>query len=85
ILESRGNKDLVDSTGKNIGSKLASSTLHWGPSATMNKYAKTHYEQTSYEGFDQDWHLYQMEWTPKNITFKIDNESIGTVTPPDAG
>ncbi|XP_045463336.1 beta-1,3-glucan-binding protein-like [Harmonia axyridis] len=85
IMESRGNKDLIDSTGKNIGSKLASSTLHWGPSTLMNKYTKTHYEQSSYEGFDQEWHIYQMVWTPDNITFKIDNQTIGTASPPEGG
>lgn len=84
-MESRGNKDLIESSGKNIGRKLASSTLHWGPSSSMNKYTKTHYEQSSLEAFDQDWHLYQMEWTPNNITFMIDNQAIGSITPPENG
>jgi hypothetical protein len=38
-MESRGNADLVNASGVNIGSKLVSSTLHWGPAWNINMYA----------------------------------------------
>ncbi|KAK9891860.1 hypothetical protein WA026_017348 [Henosepilachna vigintioctopunctata] len=85
IMESRGNKAYMDRFGKNIGTGLSSSTLHWGTSTETNKYSLTHYEQSSFEGFDEDWHLFQMEWTPNNITFKIDDDITGVLSPPKGG
>lgn len=65
IMESRGNRNLVQN-GVNIGSEQVSSTLHWGPFWPLNAYEMTHGSKNTAagQGFDQDFHLYQMEWTP---------------------
>ncbi|KAL3274988.1 hypothetical protein HHI36_019762 [Cryptolaemus montrouzieri] len=85
IMESRGNLNLIDSTGRNIGTKMSSGTLHWGTSTNTNKYQLTHFEQLNLEGLNENWHIYQMEWTQESIIFKIDNQTIGTVTPSQGG
>lgn len=32
-----------------------------------------------------DFHTYKMHWTPDSITFSVDNQVYGTVTPPSGG
>jgi beta-glucanase (GH16 family) len=85
IMESRGNADLVNASGVNIGSKLVSSTLHWGPAWNINMYMLTHVESSNPAGFDADWHNYQMTWTENDISFSIDDALLGTFAPPDGG
>ncbi|KAK9891858.1 hypothetical protein WA026_017346 [Henosepilachna vigintioctopunctata] len=84
VLESRGNKNLVVS-GKNIGTQLEASTLHWGKSPGENQFQKTHYEKSRGDGFDSDYHNYLVEWTPDYMAFKVDNEEFGRITIPDGG
>lgn len=85
LIESRGNKNLVNSSGINIGTQLVGSTLHWGPAWNLDKYLLTHLEKQNPNGFDTDWHKYQMEWTPNGINISIDNELLGTFSPPQGG
>ena len=70
-MESRGNRNLVQN-GQNIGSELSSSTLHFGPFWPLNAYEHAHFEKRSPagQGFDQDFHTYQFEWTTGNIYFR---------------
>ncbi|XP_060533796.1 beta-1,3-glucan-binding protein-like [Cylas formicarius] len=82
ILESRGNKNLV-LNGVNIGTQQVGSTLHWGPNYNYNRYPQTHYEKNSDQGYDTDFHKYQVEWTPDKIAFSVDGVEIGTVKPED--
>ncbi|XP_060532734.1 beta-1,3-glucan-binding protein-like [Cylas formicarius] len=82
ILESRGNKNLV-LNGVNIGTEQVSSTLHWGPNYYYNRYQQTHFEKNSAQGYDTDFHKYQVEWTPDNIAFSVDGVEIGNVKPED--
>ena len=35
--------------------------------------------------FSSDFHIYALEWLPTGITFKVDGEVIGSVSPPDGG
>ncbi|XP_057667244.1 uncharacterized protein LOC130900563 [Diorhabda carinulata] len=85
IMESRGNKKLVNTNGVNIGVQQVGSTLHWGPNYNYNKYSLTHYEKNLATGFDVDFHRYQLEWTTEYIKFAVDDEEIGRVTPPGGG
>lgn len=84
LMESRGNKELV-LDGLNIGNKLSTSTLHWGPDSSQNRYRKTHWEKTNENGFDKKFHKYQLIWTTAYIQFLIDDKEIGKVTPPAGG
>ncbi|CAB3363618.1 Hypothetical predicted protein [Cloeon dipterum] len=87
IMESRGNRELgsFGGAGVNIGVEQVSSTMHWGPDFAHNRYYLTHWERNSVPGFNNDFHLYQVEWTPDYIKFSVDNVEQGTVTPPAGG
>nr|AAZ08505.1 gram negative bacteria binding protein 2 [Mastotermes darwiniensis] len=86
LTESRGNRNLIKN-GINIGSELTSSTLHFGPFWPLNGYERAHFEKNTAtgQGFDTDFNLFQFEWTPNYIEFRVNNESIGIVRPPDGG
>jgi hypothetical protein len=64
LSESRGNRNLTVN-GLNVGTELTASTLHFGPYAPANRWQRTHFERRSQpqEGFDRDFHRFQMEWT----------------------
>ncbi|XP_050300167.1 beta-1,3-glucan-binding protein-like [Anthonomus grandis grandis] len=85
LVESRGNKNLVNSAGVNVGSQQVSSTLHWGPNYFFDEWSKSHYEKNNAAGYDADFHVYKLVWSPDSIIFYIDNEEIGTVAPPSGG
>ena len=70
IMESRGNRNLIQN-GRNIGTELTSSTLHFGPYFPQDAYYNAHFERQTApgQGYDQDFHLYQMEWTEGNNSF----------------
>jgi beta-glucanase (GH16 family) len=63
IMESRGNRNLT-LNGVNIGVEQVGHTLHFGPYVGLNGYPTTNFNVNSEpgQGFDQDFHLYQMEW-----------------------
>jgi hypothetical protein len=65
ITESRGNLNLM-LDGKNIGSEMSGSTLHFGPYGELNAYDEAHFETNTPagQGFDKDFHNFQLEWTP---------------------
>jgi beta-glucanase (GH16 family) len=85
MMESRGNRNLVNSSGVNIGTQLTGSTLHWGPAWNIDKYMMTHAERVNPDGYDSDWHKYQMTWTEDDISFSIDDEPLATFAPSDGG
>jgi beta-glucanase (GH16 family) len=85
IVESRGNRNLVNASGVHIGTQMISSTLHWGPAWNANMYQLTNVDKMDPTGFDVDWHDYQMMWTEDDITFSIDDKTLATFAPPDGG
>jgi hypothetical protein len=70
LTEGRGNRKLI-SRGQNIGSELSSSTLHFGPFWPLNGYEHAHFEKNTApgNGFDRDFNLFQLEWTPGKDSF----------------
>lgn len=84
ILEARGNHNLTLNATE-IGIQQISSTLHWGPFPSENRYTTTTWTRNSETGFDDDFHNYELLWTPENITFSADGEVLGFVAPPDGG
>lgn len=65
LIESKGNKDLVQN-GVNIGSEQIGSTLHFGPYPGLNGFTTAQFTRNakSGNGFNNDFHRYQMDWTP---------------------
>lgn len=84
-MESRGNKQLFNTEGLNLGTQQVGSTLHWGPNYNYNRYPYTHFERNNEAGYDTDFHTYRLEWTDEKISFFVDDVELGTVTPPEGG
>ncbi|KAJ8930603.1 hypothetical protein NQ314_016573 [Rhamnusium bicolor] len=80
IMESRGNKELKNGDGQNIGTQQVGSTLHFGPNYNYNRYEYAHFEKNNASGYDTNFHTYGMQWNPDNISFYVDDEVIGTDT-----
>jgi len=85
LMESRGNKNFVNPSKVNIGTQQSSSTLHWGPTVNTNQWSRTHFEKNNASGYDTAFHEYKMVWSPTGFQFFIDNNSMGTITPPTGG
>ncbi|KAF4523474.1 hypothetical protein B566_EDAN004543 [Ephemera danica] len=87
IMEARGNRDLTTPDGTNMGVDKMESTMHWGPDSGQNQFMRTHWEQwrNHGDGYNADFHVYFVEWTPDYIRFTVDNVEIGRVTPTAGG
>ena len=48
--------------------------MHYGPYWPYNGYEKAHYEVQSPvdQGYDRDFHVYGIEWTPSGLTYTLD-------------
>lgn len=81
LLESRGNPNYLDHNNKQIGTEQTSSTLHFGPAWNMNGYHTSTYSrnQPSGNGFNKEYHRFQMEWTDKYLKFSVDDVEFGNV------
>jgi len=87
IMESRGNQYLYNPAGVNIGSEQTASTLHFGPDEGYNGFWQAHGERNTApgQGYDRDFHIYELEWTPSYIRFRVDGQQIKSVDPPGGG
>lgn len=84
LLEARGNAKLTQN-GKQIGIKRVGNTLHWGPDYYTNKYNLTTWHKYNDMGFNEDFHVYEMIWSLDNITFLVDGDISGNISPPEGG
>lgn len=66
---SRGNRNYSNSEGKHMGIEQFTSALHFGPFDGLDEYQTSQFMRNSKSGmgFNNDFHRYQMEWTPGNI------------------
>lgn len=78
LVESRGNINLK-LNGKIIGVKKMSSTLHFGPYWPLNGYETATFSRELENGFNSDFHKYQMEWNTEHIKFSVDDIELGVV------
>lgn len=85
IMESRGNKELVNSAGVHIGNQQISSTLHFGPRWSNDRWSDAHFEKLNAKGFSNAFHRYQLEWTDSYMKFSVDDVEYGRVKPTDGG
>lgn len=84
MMESRGNRKLFEGD-TNVGVEQVGSTVHYGPFWGVQTYDTFKKNSEPDQGFNNDFHRYQLEWTPDKLTFKVDDEVIGEVAPPDGG
>lgn len=80
LMESRGNLNL-EQGGQNIGAEQMGSTLHYGPDPSLNGWPQAHFSRNTApgQGWNNDFHRYQMTWTPTSIAFSVDDTPTGTV------
>lgn len=76
-MEARGNADLTIDGGQ-IGTQQVGQTLHFGPYPALNGYHYASNTKNDAQGYNTDFHLYQMEWTPTGLKFSVDNEIVRT-------
>lgn len=67
LILSRGNRNYTN-LDKHIGVEQFASSLHFGPYASLDLYQTALFMRNSKpgNGFNNDFHRYQMEWTPGN-------------------
>ncbi len=85
LMESRGNAQLRQPDGVNVGVEQVGHTLHYGPyfdDRQMTGFVKN---SPGGQGYNQGFHRYSLEWTPDRITFFIDDVKTGEVVPPAGG
>jgi len=86
LVESRGNRRLFDSQGKQDGIRFLSSTLHWGPAPGTNGFRKTLYvKNMNSDTLADDFHVYTLDWRESGIRFLIDGQLIGERPTPQEG
>lgn len=80
LVQSKGNREIIQN-GVNIGSEQVNSMLHFGPYATLDAWQSAQFSRNSKpgSGFNNDFHRYQMEWTPEKIIFSVDDVETGTI------
>lgn len=77
-MEARGNHALF-SNGGHVGIEQTASTMHFGPQAGINGFNTAHFYRNQIPGFDSNFHVYRLVWTPLQIEFFVDNVSLGIV------
>ena len=75
IMESRGNE--ANGCGPYQGVNGFGSTLHFGPDYMHNGFKHTHTERQTGSGrtYDQDFHIYGLEWGAEGLYTYVDNRS----------
>lgn len=79
IMESRGNLGLFDGE-RHVGVNQVSSTLHFGPYWNANGFEFANFAQNNAtRGWNEDFHIYRVGWTPESIQFSVDDVVTGTI------
>lgn len=55
------------------------STLHFGPSVGLNGFSYANFKLNRAEGFNDDFHVYRLGWTPTSMEFAVDDISVGFI------
>ncbi|XP_058821626.1 beta-1,3-glucan-binding protein-like [Topomyia yanbarensis] len=78
LMESRGNPKYYNSNGTHIGMEQVGSTLHFGPNPGLNGFETATAVRNSSpgNGFNKEFHRYQLEWTPEFMKFSVDDEQL---------
>ena len=67
-MEGRGNENLTNEKGIDIGVGQIGSTLHYGPTPSLNGWANAHFSKNlNGQNFNDDFHIFGLEWTPRTF------------------
>ncbi|KAF2668939.1 concanavalin A-like lectin/glucanase [Microthyrium microscopicum] len=73
IIESRGNKPGY----MQGGSDMVSSTLHWGPTTSLDAWWRTNVKRAAFHtSYSNGFHTFGMEWTEKYIFTYVDSRLL---------
>lgn len=61
------------------------STVHFGPKWNARTYISKTKNTAPDQGFDKDFHRYQLEWTPEKLVFRVDDQLVNEIVPPNGG
>lgn len=78
LMESRGNRALFNGNVQ-VGTEQVGSTLHFGPQWNINGWPTAHHTFNQAPGFNEQFHLYKLVWTPSYMHFLVDDRLIGTI------
>lgn len=70
LMESRGNARLIYN-GRNIGTPLASTSVHFGPDHFHNGYTHAYWEKKAYEPYNTKFQKFTMIWTPGKFYYTV--------------
>ncbi|ODM96111.1 Beta-1,3-glucan-binding protein [Orchesella cincta] len=75
LVDTRGNRNLFNENGIHVGSEQTCPDIRFG-TGDNRKVEYYCLNTAENQGFDRDFHLYELEWTPDSITLKIDDEGV---------
>lgn len=75
IMESRGNRNLF-SRNVNVGTAMISTNLHYGPDGLHNAQLTMRANRSQSPGFNEDFHVYKLIWTPEDMQFYVDDNLV---------
>jgi beta-glucanase (GH16 family) len=79
LVEARGNRNLFNEDDESIGIDKVTTTLHYGPSYDLNDWENSHFTHESRVGFNENFHVYKLDWNENGMRFLIDDKVIGIV------
>ena len=86
LLEARGNENLFDRSGRHVGNRHVSSTVHWGPYYKANSFLRTMGTvDMKKHSFSDDYNVFSFDWTADTMHFYVDNTTILKFTVPEGG
>lgn len=79
MMELRSNRELFSGT-TNVGVDQAESTIHFGLSPSVkNHYPLYHFSKNQQPGWNENFNVYRLVWTPNLLQFLINGIIVGTV------
>lgn len=79
LMESIGNRDFYSTEGQQMGAEHVGCAMHFGPRWDNNGYPSTLGSLNLSPGFNEDFHIYSLVWTPEHIQFYYDEILVKTV------
>jgi len=70
LVDTRGNRKLFGGDGRNMGSEHSCPDIRFG-TADQKRVVYNCANRDEDQGFDRDFHLYEVEWTPGRFRLKL--------------
>lgn len=80
LVEARGNRNLhkfEENSMESVGADKVTTTVHFGPRYDVNGWEIMHFKKKSPKGFNEDFHVFKLNWNQNGMKFLIDDEEVG--------